>query len=518
MLTTISLFIFLNFSSISHCALVKQWFGSSYPKNPCRVLGIRLNLLNLGDGAKSIDREVDELFQNSLRNLNCTYMYKVATLRILETPDENGTYNGLFGYIQRNEYDIALFPVRTDLIVGDPVKIGPAVASGDSLIVAGYTEPENSTNTISSMVFIFKQEVYYFYLITIHFFVVLMVGTIYFLQPLVRRGTFTSRLGKNNWKLSLFLCRYYLVARKLLMCLLGSESLEPVTVTVKVIAIVLLTANLFLFEGFFKNLIKSEAVSKRPHVMIQSLDDILYNPLFNSSIRPVFVRQLYLSSLLEDENCQLPKYKVLRRKVAENFNDSSILLNFDEPIALLDQINNVLIRVIANQAALILPVSLNKDQIFDKYFCPHDPEKSRKLRVADQPILSGCTLNMVYSKKIDHSFERFANYKYNTFIEFGMLSAFARNLQTAPSYEGYEFTGKHATCSLKIHILRLKEEEQHKIVEYEPFSLTFFAPLFQQCCYFFVTIVLVLKLELLSNSSKKPKRVLAKRRHRTVHF
>lgn len=483
---------------------VKEWFGGSYPTDvSCRVLALDLGFLNLQKPKNAIERGMDNLFKYALREINCTYVYSPATIRIIDRPDENGTYNGVIGMIQRNEYDLALFPLRTDLIFGDPVKLGPAIASGDSLIITGTSNDTADALSIESFVSSFSGEVYLYYLISMHIVLVIIVGTIYVLQPYLKKGTFHHKMGKNNRNVSLFFIRYFYTLRKLVMCLLGSESLEPVTSAIRVLGISILFTNYFLIEGFFKNLIKAESLSVRPAQLINSLEDLVNNTNFKS-VLPIFLHQLYLSTLLEDEKFNLPIYQLLRKRISQH---SSILLDFSKPLVAVDQVKKAIDDVIDNHAALIIPVSLDKDHMFDKFFCPSDPAKSLRIRIANKPILSGCTLNMFYSKQVDSRIQNLANYKYTSFMEFGSLYAFSKLVQTSTSVlEGMPFSGEHARCSLGITKLKVKERKREQIVRFEQINFTFLSPLMRFMLFVYIIIFSIFIVEFSFNKRRSKKR------------
>jgi len=59
----------------------------------------------------------------------------------------NGTYTGMLGVVQRGDADIASSVVRSDTMDDSPVRLGPTVASADTVILGTKLTNETSSPT-----------------------------------------------------------------------------------------------------------------------------------------------------------------------------------------------------------------------------------------------------------------------------------------------------------------------------------------------------------------------------------
>ena len=89
-------------------------------------------------------------------------------------PDENGTYNGFLGKVQRNEVDISIYSMRTDEYAFEPGKPTSPVQASDLAIfsIKPYGEKVEARNLLS---FLDLGLCIYMYLLTTCFFIAPMI-------------------------------------------------------------------------------------------------------------------------------------------------------------------------------------------------------------------------------------------------------------------------------------------------------------------------------------------------------
>ncbi|KAI1290359.1 hypothetical protein HDE_09210 [Halotydeus destructor] len=113
-------------------------FGGRVPSAPCRIgVGNSINLVTKVDHGQERDSKGQRFFEfctNGLDHLNCSIVYMDNVLT--GTPDENGTFDGTIGYMQRNEIDYGIPVIRIDTLDHEIVRIGPVLSPADLIIIS----------------------------------------------------------------------------------------------------------------------------------------------------------------------------------------------------------------------------------------------------------------------------------------------------------------------------------------------------------------------------------------------
>lgn len=125
---------------------VSSRFDSIYDPNArCLIQQIR----QYGDN-KYAPRSMRLLKQSmdSFHKFNCSM--DMVESREENTPDENGTYSGVIGMIQRHEQDIGWLNIRPDSLPFEPGKIAPPLVPADVTIISHRNKSHIDRHEITS--------------------------------------------------------------------------------------------------------------------------------------------------------------------------------------------------------------------------------------------------------------------------------------------------------------------------------------------------------------------------------
>ncbi|KAI1290353.1 hypothetical protein HDE_09212 [Halotydeus destructor] len=126
------------FTSVTTAKKAIERFGGRVPSAPCRI-GVSSPSNMVTKVAEGQERDIKgqtffEFCLIGLDHLNCTIVYMDSLLT--GTHDENGTFDGTIGYMQRDEIDYGVPAGRTDTLDHSIVHVGPVVSPSDLIIIA----------------------------------------------------------------------------------------------------------------------------------------------------------------------------------------------------------------------------------------------------------------------------------------------------------------------------------------------------------------------------------------------
>lgn len=393
--------------------------------------------------------------------LNCTQ--KVIEYEATGLPDENGTYNGLIGQIQRNLQDIAFVLVRPDSLPFEPGKIGAVVGPADVTVVSHRNESKRTVYELTH--FLDLDRTVYFYSIFCLFF---LFACLYSFCEVYLRNQRSS--------LKRFMKKYRETVHKIIDLLFDQEGFESRTRTGMILAFF---ASLFIFfsiHGILLNNISADLVVNVKPPTIDSLDDLLEHP-----IQPLVAKKLFIHELLKAS----PKGSRLHRLwLRTGANGSNGILDFDisNGASAFPKAYNLLEDLAKSEKALILP-NIFIEVTFKPSMCLYMPKETSKFNVAENLFAPGLFTGLM-SNKIHPYTEKAVNYIFSTIFESHFLMAAARfSTYDMPSMfeclgkSGIQYNGKVIQCIGK------KNENQQNALKFNALKLINIASLFRVYLY-----------------------------------
>ena len=188
-------------------------------------------------------------------------------------PNENGSYDGYIGLIQRNEVDAAILNLRPDALPYEPGKVTPPFEVADLTIVSkkkGLTFEER--HEITS--FLNLDVVVYVY----------VFNTCIFIIPVMY--TFFQLTSNDRLNPRIFIRKYLLNTYSVFSVLVDQEHFLPSNAITAILALTISLFALFAILGILLNTVGAELVVKKEPPVIDSLNDLL-----NTTITPMVLGQ-----------------------------------------------------------------------------------------------------------------------------------------------------------------------------------------------------------------------------------
>ena len=223
---------------------------------------------------------IDYLF----KKYNCTLVERdyVTT----GSPDENGTYDGFIGIVQRNEVDGAFMLLRYDSLAFEPAKLTPPVGPADIAIYSykKYGETREDRDLTS---FLDLGLCVYVYLFT----------TCFFMAPMML--AFCQLNSEQRMNPVTVMKKYIGNCFRVLTLFVGQEQFE---LSMASSYILILSVGVFTsiwISGILLNTVGADLIVKRGPPVIASLEDLL-----NSPLKPVFPKIVFGYSAMSRRNQQ----------------------------------------------------------------------------------------------------------------------------------------------------------------------------------------------------------------------
>lgn len=266
------------------------------------------------------------------RNLNCSMIEDKQGLW-RKIPKFNETYGGWVGTIQRNKADLSLWMIRPDLVPGEPGKIGPALMSGDLVIISSLYHPEVRRYDLTKFL-----DLSLFTYITMFVF-------IFFLVPMVYIYAEENIMHvERHLKAPKLLKKYIICCEKVVYLILDQEQFTATTFAGLILSFTASIFTLFIIHGFFLNTLGADLVSNRAQPPIDSLDDLLASNVTPAVVDKSFAYNVFMSAPVDTKEHQV------WLRIQERMPGSVFIPTGKDPI---DPINNTVRRVWSHEAVYI---------------------------------------------------------------------------------------------------------------------------------------------------------------------
>ena len=220
------------------------------------------------------------------------------------TPDENGTYNGYMGMIQRNEYDVSMQCVRVDSLAFEPGKPTAPIVAADMAIFSfkPYAEKVENRNLLS---FLDLGLCVYMYLFS----------TCFFIAPMIL--AFCQSNAEERMDAFFILKRYINNCYKVLTLFMGQEQFDLAMASSYILILSMAVFSSILISGILLNTVGADLIVKRGPPVIDSLNDLL-----NSNMKPLMLKKLNGYALVKRAPPGTILNKLWQRMVQEGLNET----------------------------------------------------------------------------------------------------------------------------------------------------------------------------------------------------
>lgn len=364
--------VILTLSYTAGSSRVIDRFGGRFRQDcPCRMMWAK----KLSDGAAEysgayprLDITLGTLF-NFAGKINCSLEF--VPFDDLGVPDDNGTYNGGIGIIQRQEADVHGFLVRPDSLPFEPGIIGPVILEGDATIVSRKNLSKPIAREIVSFVEDFDEVTYAY-----AFLVILLFCITY---------TAMEFIIYTDHEMSIDTLHLFLdTLNDCLSSALDQMSMSPSKISLRILAASFGLFIYVLIYGYVSNEIGSNLVINKTPPTIDSLDYFLKN---DSWTRPVVVRTMYLPTLFRSSHPESKfgqMWKVIASHPKESLWDINLRIEGSEIITrfikLVSEIND------SSKALIAERYLINK---FSKAGCAIQPKLVTNLFTAKKSFAEG---------------------------------------------------------------------------------------------------------------------------------
>ena len=335
---------------------------------------------------------------------NCTVELK--TFDFNGKPDENGTYDGWIGMIQRDEYDFGFAIVRPDSLPFEPVKIGPPTITADETIVTrraykAKTEHRQITSFLHLDICVYAYA----------------MATCFYIFPIV--FTFFQLEGRDKLDVEKFCQNYFNNCYRVFTLLVDQEQFITASLAGHILVLAMSLFCLTAIFGTLLNTVGADLVVIKPPPVIDSLDELL-----ESTLTPLISRNFYSWDLIQNSPPG-SKLSKLWQRVNQNLNESTFILSRDNEMDNLPMLSKQLDRLNRSEIALLIPQSFAKN--IPEGLCLARKNKmiqdlGENIHIAKELFAPG-TLNAVYSHKTHPFSERMMLYLLRTVHEAGILAA-----------------------------------------------------------------------------------------------
>lgn len=367
-------------------------------------------------------------------------------------PDENGSYDGVIGMIQRHEQDFLFKTVRPDSLPFEPGKITPPFAPADVTIISHRNESRNVTKELTD--FLKVDCKIYIYSFTCLFFISSIIYS--FVEVIILRR-------KLNMKR--FRRKFFETHQKMFALLIDQKSLFPLTKTGRIITLTVSLFCLFSIHGLLLNSISADLVVTVKPPTIQSLDDLLNYPM-----QPVIMKTLHLIDLLKGAP-QGSKYQELWNRITEN-EEGIFVFDFENQTASQENWQNVFKKVNNSEVAVLMANSYA--DIMKGIMCVFYPDKVENIAVAENFFATG-VLSGLMSPKIHPYTEKVLTYCILTLLESHLL------FEAFDDYKTFLADGFSSTKynSSSIQCIEKKSENQRNKIGFTKLKFQYIRTLFK---------------------------------------
>lgn len=402
---------------------------------------------------------------------------------VIGSPDKNGSYDGLIGYVQRNETNLVYvsltyqsFDFEPGFLVPNPVPnfvphIYTARIKGN---LVSFDVLHAATN--------FNNETWLYWSISLTLCSITILTIIHFKK---RRKKF--RLKRN---IKRFLkCNWNYV-----MLILDMAPLEvSKKVACSIIWTIIVIAVYYGIHMVFWSTLSADLSAKSPDSWIDTLDDLLFDPKFAQHRAVIFDQYLTYPMLLKSEKNSKER-KLLDRVI----NSGEIVhVNMKEEsqmsIATLlgDYLNGT-----SNGTMIIVEDSNIEDMALSEVSCYLEPEKTKKIVKSKHPVFSYPTA-MILSHDTPREVVELFTYRSLVGSETGQLKgAFARLYDLLREMNGIRPSINATICRETVLNILPKDHDQ----EWNPLPISFFFNFFLICSCILLIASAILYLEIVSNN------------------
>lgn len=458
-----NIFIFFIFSNIvaSDSALIKNRFNHLFEPNKRCIVQMFNFFKNFGKSyLPTAWKDFDDKFFN-FDKLNCSW--QVIEYQANGLPDENGTYDGAIGMIQKNKQDIGLIFVRPDSLPYEPGKLTPTLVPADEVILSHRNGSKKAVYELTH--FFDLDSCIYIYFFSCLFFI--FTGLYVFVENFFIKCCYMEDTFLNS-----SCATWY----KIFFLMVDQEQFYPKSVSAMILALFASIFCFFSIHGILLNTISSDLVVNVNPPTIESLDDLLA-----SSLQPVIIKKLFLYQLLKasPEGSKLEKLWLRTGATGTGIFDVEIS-NAAESVPsmyeLLEGLDNSTI-------ALIVPEIFMRMN-FKPFMCMNFEKVSVNLNQGEESFAPGILTGLM-SHKIHPYVDKVWRYIFTTIFETQFyIGAIA---QTMTNFRGLTFGDIKKYNSKVIQCIEKKKEDQQSGVVFNPLKLENLETLVK--LYFFVSLL-----------------------------
>lgn len=457
--------VIATFKQITSISIVEKRYKNLYNPNARCLFMSPAQAAHLNDPEASVPIQIKALFtmfSTSMKRipLNCSMVYvKYSTPG---KPNENGSYDGLIGIVQRDEVDLAWFLIRPDSLPFEPVKFTPPATSADIVIISRKNSSLPVTHELTHFL-AFDGIIYVYILITIMF----IFSIIYiWVEAFVEENTFDLKKK---------FIEYIETNIKIIQLFIGQDDLSPNTVTGIVLAFsVCLFIQIFIY-GILMSTVGADLVVQITPPRIESLDDLL-----NSEITPVIFKKLFLLNILKASPSS-GKMNKLFDKIMKNPNESLFDINVNDVSEMMPRFLSLAAEIDQSKKAIMIPNSVV--ETFMIFGCTLFPQKVENTH-AGYDLFAAGTLSGVMSKKIDPYLEKVLQFQTRNTLELGVVVGGIKTFKSDLHQSFPQLERRYDVAMIKCVEGIIDAEE----TVFSPFSLKDFSSLF--ICYFFICFVI----------------------------
>lgn len=439
------LFIILFSTNLVHCLTPRQKFidsGSSNEK--CSILFPSLIDNYLTPSFKTFFTSLKDW----IRKVNCTPEV-INEYSNIGSPDENGTYDGIIGMIQRNEANSFIFFIRPDALPYEPTKIGPVLFPADAVISSKKKLKVQQTRDVLS-VFIDVGMMMYIY-------------TAYFMLIVSILITAEKRMHGSKEYFLLTMIKSFFEQLNVMFCVAYSCT-SPKLITRKILLQTMSVFSLIFIIGLLQNRVGSDLCVFFGEDDINSITDLINDKKVVPWVTPRFFLYNVLKSSPEGTENSL-----LWKRIMEN-PDVSIEETFEDKYggeaSIIKTVTLMMNQVSDGKIATLISEFLTKtSRIFG---CRFQRKIVSQTVVSTERFAPG-TFSIVWSHETAKYYLNALNYMFTTSFETGC-------------WDGFILSSKHVelpiTGKANRETIRCQDSIVQNDLEWEPFDMNIFVGIF----------------------------------------
>lgn len=344
-----------------------------------------------------------------LQRVNCTFVFD--TYEDTGLPDDNGTYNGCIGRVQRGESDIFAMFIRPDALPYEPGLLGPVMIEADEAIFSRRNYSRQINREIASFVAEFDEVLYSHVAFALYMFSVLYAGVEWILSNWTRRDKMDLRLR------DLFMS-YTDVLRETFTALIGQMNLDPDRWSNKLLTHCYSAFMFVLVSGIVCNVIGSNLVVNPTPSQIDSVS------WFNNEswIRPVIIKKMFLYMLLKSSTPGTTAnnlWQVIQSSPDVSIIDANMEGGSKEEAA--QKLQDLVGEVNDHKKAVIAPRFMLDGAV--KCGCVYNPDLINHIHISSESIAEGLMVSIMSHQIHPYIREYFEYLMQTTCLEMGLIRA-----------------------------------------------------------------------------------------------